>query len=115
HGAPEGAGDGGLETSERFHLALAGGAQPEVVVLARALQAGLGDGDAVDGTVQLAVSASVQAYMTCGAAGPDRDRSAPGEHHVFAGGGEAIDSGGFAQYLGRGQLGAAGDLQQLRG
>ena len=72
-----------------------------------------GDGDAVDGGVDLAVAAAVEA-MAVGVAGADGDRGDAAGAGELGVAGEALGAGDLADELARGQRPEAGLGQQLR-
>ena len=78
------------------------------------VDAALGDGDAVEGAVELAVAAAVEsvALVFAGAGVEWCDAGVAGELGVRA---EAVDGADFAEQLGGADRAAAGQLQQLRG
>ena len=92
---------------------LAFGAFAGDVVLGLGVAARAGDGDAVDGGVDLAVAAAVEA-VAVGLAGADRDRGEAGGAGELGVGGEAVGAGDLADELGRGQRPEAGLGEQLR-
>src|SRR3954470_21565267 len=104
---PEAAGEVALEAADGFFGALAFGALAGDVVLGFGMAAQAGDGDAVDGGVDLAVAAAVEA-MAVGLAGADRDRCDAGGAGKFGVGGESLGAGDLADELGRGQRSEAG-------
>ena len=83
------------------------------VVAGLGVAAGAGDGDAVDGGVDLAVAAAVEA-VAVGLAGADGDRRQAGGAGELGVGGEAAGAGDLADELGRGQRPEAGLGEQLR-
>src|SRR3954470_16020905 len=74
---PEAAGEVAFEAADGFFGALAFGAFAGDVVLGLGVAAQAGDGDAVDGRVDLAVAAAVEP-VAVGLAGADGDRSDAG-------------------------------------
>ena len=70
---PDAAGEVAFEAAHGFEAGLAFGAFAGEVVLGLGVAAGAGDGDAMDGRVDLAVAAAVEA-MAVGLAGADGDR-----------------------------------------
>ena len=69
------AGESTFEAAQRFFGRVSGGEPLAVVPVAEAVvEADLGDGDAVQGGVELAVARSGQADPAGGVARPDRDR-----------------------------------------
>ena len=89
-----------FEAADGFFGALAFGAFAGDVVLGFGVAAQAGDGDAVDGGVDLAVAAAVEA-VAVGLAGADRDRSDAGGPGELGVGGEAAGAGDLADELGR--------------
>src|SRR3954451_8160573 len=74
---PEAAGEVAFEAADGFFGALAFGAFARDVVLGLGVAAGAGDGDVVDGGVDLAVAAAFEP-VAVGVAGADGDRSDAG-------------------------------------
>src|SRR3954453_4002656 len=89
---PDAAGEVSLEASNGFFGALALGAFACDAVLGRGVAAQARDGDAMDGGVDLAVAATVQA-VAVGLARADRDRSDTGGPREFGVACEATRSG----------------------
>src|SRR5690606_11386568 len=107
-GLEDDSGESSLEATQCLGLGVSGG-QPLVVVgAAEATETYLGDGDAVECRVELAVAGLVVADPASGASGPDRDRGDTGVHGVLGVAGEPVDPGGLPEDLGRGQRCAAG-------
>src|ERR1700758_2866748 len=106
------AGYAAFDAAPRCGLGFPGGDQPLVVGVAlAALHANLGDGNAVDGGVELAVTGAAEAHLAGGVARPPRDGADSG---VAGEGGPAFEprySGGLAEDLGRRQLPADLDVQ----
>src|SRR5215217_8552525 len=99
---PDAAGEVALEAADGFFCALAFGAFAGDVVLGLGVAAQSGDGDAVDGRVDLAVAATVEA-VAVGLAGADRDRSDAGSARELGVCGEPARAGDLSDELGRGQ------------
>src|SRR5215218_4682103 len=99
---PEASGEVAFEAADGFLGALAFGAFAGDVVLGLGVAAQAGDGDAVDGGVDLAVAAAVQA-VPVGLARADRDRSDAGGARELGIAGEPARAGDLADQLGRGQ------------
>jgi hypothetical protein len=74
---PDAAGEVAFEASDGFAAGLAFRRLAGEVVAGFRVAAGAGDGDAVDGGVDLAVAAAIQA-VAVGLGGADRDRSEAG-------------------------------------
>ena len=110
---PDAAGEVAFEAADGFAGGLAFGAFAGDVVAGFGVAAGAGDGDAVDGGVDLAVAAAVEA-VAVGVAGADRDRGQAGGAGELGVGGEAVGAGDLADELGRGQWPEAGLGEQLR-
>ena len=110
---PDAAGEVALEAADGFFGALAFGAFAGDVVLRFGVAAQAGDGDAVDGVVDLAVAAAVQA-VAVGVAGADRDRGDAGGAGELGVGGESVGAGDLADELGRREGSEAGLGEQLR-
>src|ERR687885_1043853 len=110
---PEAAGEVALEAADGFFGAFAFGAFAGDVVLGFAVAAKAGDGDAVDGGVDLAVAAAVEP-VAVGRAGAHRNRGDAGGAGEFGVGGEPVRAGDLADELGRGQGTEAGFGEQLR-
>ena len=102
-----------FEAADGFFGALAFGAFAGDVVLGLGVAAQAGDGDAMDGRVDLAVAAAVEA-VAVGVAGADGDRSDAGGARELGVAGEAGRAGDLADELGRGQRPEAGLAEQLR-
>src|SRR5512133_3396560 len=100
--APEAAGEVALEAADGFFGALAFGAFARDVVLGLGVAAQAGDGDAVDGRVDLAVAAAVQSVAVA-VAGADGDRGDAGGARELGIAGESVGAGDLADELGRGQ------------
>ena len=83
------------------------------VVLGLGVAAGAGERDAVNGGVDLAVAAAVEA-VAVGLAGADGDRRDAGGACELGVGGEAVGAGDLADELGGGQRPEAGLGEQLR-
>src|SRR3954451_12213870 len=75
---PDAAGEVALEAAHRFQAGLAFGALASDVVLGLGVASGPGERDPVDGGVDLAVAAAVEA-VAVGLARADRDRGAAGQ------------------------------------
>jgi hypothetical protein len=75
------------------------------------VNASLGQGDPVEGRVQLAVAVAVEA-VALGSARGGRDRRAAGEVRELGIVGEAIGAGDLADQLAGGERSDAGDLEQ---
>src|SRR5829696_200066 len=110
---PEASGEVAFEAADGFLGALAFGAFAGDVVLGLGVAAQAGDGDAVDGRVDLAVAAAVEA-VAVGLARADGDRGNAGGARELCVGGEAVGAGDLADELGRGQRPQAGLGEQLR-
>src|SRR3954467_7951615 len=111
---PESAGEVALEAADGFFGGLAFGAFAGDVVLGFGVAAQAGDGDAVDGRVDLAVAAAVEA-VAMGVARADGDRSDAGGACQLGVSGESARAGDLADELGRGQRSEAGFAEELRG
>src|SRR3954452_17403045 len=110
---PESAGEVALEAADRLLGGLAFGAFAGDVVLGLGVAAQAGDGDAVDGRVDLAIAAAVET-VAVGLAGADGDRSDAGRARELGVAGETARAGDLADELGRGQWPEAGLGKQLR-
>src|SRR4051794_40318223 len=99
---PDAAGEGSLEASDGFAVGLAFGAFAFDVGLGLGVAARAGNGDAVDGGVELSVAAAVEA-MAVGLARADRDRGDAAGPRELGVAGEALRAGDLADELGRGQ------------
>jgi hypothetical protein len=99
---PEAAGEVALEAADGFFGALAFCAFAGDVVLCLGVAAQAGDGDAVDGRVDLAVTAAVEP-VAVGLARADGDRSDAGGARELGIAGEPARAGDLADELGRGQ------------
>src|SRR5690242_3873974 len=110
---PEGGGDLAFEAAERFFGGFAFGEFALVVVAGGWMPADLGDRDAVQDGVELAVAAAVQAVADV-LAGAGGDGGGAGDARVFGGGGEALRAGGLADCFGGAQHAAAGEPQERR-
>ena len=110
---PEAAGEVALEAADGFCGAVAFGALAGDVVLGFGVAAQAGDGDAVDGRVDLAVAAAVEA-VAVGLAGADGDRSDAGGARELGVRREPLRAGDLADELGRGQRPGSGLGEQLR-
>src|SRR4051812_30246913 len=110
---PESAGEVALEAADGFLGGLAFGAFAGDVVLGLGVAAQAGDGDAVDGGVDLAVAAAVEA-VSVGVAGADRDRSDARGAGELGVAGKAAGAGDLANQLGRSQRAEARLSEQLR-
>src|SRR3954451_23727756 len=110
---PDAAGEVALEAADCFAGGLAFGAFAVEVGAGLGVAAGASDGDAVDGGVDLAVAAAVEA-VAVGLARADRDRRQTGGAREFGVGGEAAGAGDLADELGGGQWPEAGLGEQLR-
>ena len=75
---------------------------------------GFVDGEAVQGAVELAVAAAVEA-VAVGLTGGGGDRCGPAAARELGVGGEAVGAGDLADQLGGGQRAAAALCEQLRG
>ena len=104
---PDAAGEVAFEAADGFFGALAFGAFARDVVLGFGVTAQARDGDAVDGGVDLAVAAAVEA-VAVGVAGADRDRRDAGGARELGVAGEPLRAGDLADELGRGQRPEAG-------
>ena len=80
---PDASGEMALEAADGFLGALAFGALARDVVLGLGVAAQAGDGDAVDGRVDLAVAAAIEP-VAVGVAGADRDRRDAGRRASLA-------------------------------
>src|SRR3954449_6666900 len=98
---PEAAGEVALEAADGFFGALALGAFAGDAVLGFGVAAQAGDGDAVDGRVDLAVAAAVEA-VAVGLARADGDGGDAGGAGELGVGGEPVRAGDLADQL-RGQ------------
>src|SRR3954447_19417338 len=101
-----------LEAAEGVAVGLAFGAFACDVGLGLGVAAGACDGDAVDGGVDLAVAAAVEA-VAVGLARADRDRCDAAGAGEFGVAREALGAGDLADQLARGQRTEAGLGQQL--
>jgi hypothetical protein len=110
---PDAAGEVAFEAADGFFGALAFGAFAGDVVLGLRVAAQAGDGDAMDGRVDLAVAAAIEA-VAVGLAGAGGDRSHAGGAREFGVAGEPARAGDLADELGRGQRPETGLGQQLR-
>src|SRR5215218_10387040 len=110
---PEAAGEVAFEAADGFLGAFAFGAFAGDVVLGFGVAAQAGDGDAMDGRVDLAVAAAIEA-VAVGLAGADGDRGDAGGARELGVAGEPACAGDLADELGRGQRPEAGLAQQLR-
>src|SRR5262245_5722691 len=110
---PEAAGEVAFEAADGFFGALAFGLFAGDVVLGLRVAAQAGDGDAVDGGVDLAVAAAVES-VAVGLARADGDRGDAGGAREFGVAGEPVRAGDLADELGCGQWPEAGLGQQLR-
>ena len=110
---PDASGEVAFEAADGVFGALAFGAFAGDVVLGFGVAAQAGDGDAVDGRVDLAVAAAVEP-VAVGLAGADRDRSDAGGAGELGVGGEPLGAGDLADELGRGQGPEAGLGEQVR-
>src|SRR3954454_9798983 len=99
---PEAAGEVAFEAADGFFGVLALGAFAGDVGLGLGVAAQAGDGDAVDGGVDLAVAAAVEA-VAVGLAGADRDRGDARGAGELGVGGEPVGAGDLADELGGGQ------------
>src|SRR3954468_19056507 len=110
---PDAAGEVALEAADRFAGCLA------LSLLARderdglGVAAGAGDGDAVDGGVDLAVAAAVEA-VAVGLARADRDGRETGGAGELGVAGEPGGAGDLTDELGRGQRPEPRLVEQLR-
>jgi len=106
---PDAAGEVALEAADRFAVGLAFGSFASDVVLGLWVAARAGDGDAVNGGVELAVAAAIEAVaLRCAGARGDR-RDAGGARELCVGG-EAASAGDLADELAGGQRPEAGGL-----
>ena len=110
---PDAAGEVALEAADGFAGALAFGAFAGDVVAGLGVAARAGDGDAVDGGVDLAVAAAVEP-VAVGVARADRDRRDAGGAGELGLAAEALGAGDLADELGGGQRPEAGLGEQLR-
>jgi hypothetical protein len=110
---PEAAGEVALEAADGFLGAFAFGAFAGDVVLGFGVAAQAGDGDAMDGRVDLAVAAAIEA-VAVGLAGADGDRSDAGGARELGVCGEPVRAGDLADKLGRGERPQTGLAEQLR-
>src|SRR3954466_10006910 len=99
---PDAAGEVAFEAAHRFQAGLAFGALASDVVLGLGVASRTGERDAVDGGVDLPVAAAVEA-VAGGFARADGDRGEAGGAGELGFGGEALDTGDFADELGRRQ------------
>jgi hypothetical protein len=106
-----GSGDAAFEGSYGLASPIALGTAPLVVGLAWAGQVQLGDGDAVQGGIQLPV-APTRRPVAVGAARADWNGCCPGVHGKAGLGAEPGHAGGLGDELGRGQRPAAGQVEQ---
>jgi len=106
-------GEPSLEAPERFSPGLAFGPFAGEVVGGAGLVAGLGDGDHVEGPVQSAVAAAVEA-MPVGSAGGRRDGGGAVACGERSGRSEPADVADFAQDAGGVQMADADDAGQGR-
>jgi hypothetical protein len=99
---PDAAGEVSLEAADGFAVGLAFGGLAGDVVAGLGVAAGPGDGDAVNGGVDLSVAAAIEA-IAVGAPGADRDWCQAGGAGELRVGREPIGSDNLADELGRGQ------------
>ena len=111
---PDGARQVALQAAQRLALALALGAFAGHEGPRRLVHAHLRDGDAVQGGVQLAVAAAVQA-VALGLPARDRQRGDAGVHGEARLAREALRARGLADEAGGGERAAAGQGEQLGG
>ena len=110
---PDAAGEVALEAADGFAAGLAFGLAAGEVGGALGVQAALGDGEAVQRAVELAVAAVVEA-VALGSSGGGGDRRRAGGAGELGVGGEAGDVGDLAEQLGGGQDAAAAFGEQPR-
>jgi hypothetical protein len=96
---PDAAGEVAFEAADRFAVGLAFGGLARHVVAGFGVAAGAGDRDAVNGGVDLAVAAAVEA-VPVGAPGADWYRGQAGGASELGVGGEALSAGDLADELG---------------
>jgi hypothetical protein len=102
-----------LEATQCLALGLALGETAGNVVLRRLVAAQLGDGDATEGGVQLAVAAAIEAEARAVAA-RGRDRRDAGQASEFRRRAEALDAGDLGDQLRGGERPDAGEGEQAR-
>ena len=112
-GGALGAGEVALEAANGLPVGLAFGGLAGDVVAGLGVAAGAGDRDAVDGGVDLAVAAAIEA-VAVGVARAGWDRGQPGGAGELGIGGEPAGAGDLADELGRSQGSEAGLAEQLR-
>src|SRR3954468_2573095 len=105
--SPNAAGEVALEAAQGFAAGLAVGLLAREVGGGLRVQAALGDGEAVQRAVELAVAAAVEA-VAVGASGGGGDRCRAGEPSELGVGREALDAGDLADQLRGGQHAAPG-------
>jgi hypothetical protein len=110
---PDAACEVAFEAAHRFEAGLAFGAFAGRVILGFGVATGAGERDPVDGGVDLAVAAAVEA-VAVGLARADRDRGDAGGASELGFGGEALGAGDLADELGRRQGPEARLVEQLR-
>jgi hypothetical protein len=110
---PDAAGEVAFEAAHGFEAGLTFGALASDVVLGLGLTAGARERDAVDGRIELAVAAAVEA-VAVGLARTDRDRGHAGRARELGSGGETLDAGDLAEQLGGGQRAEAWFVEQVR-
>jgi hypothetical protein len=108
----DGAGDASLERADGVAGAVALGATPPVVGLAWTGQAKLGDGNAVECSIQLPVAAPTQP-VAVGPSRADRDRRDPGVHGKAGLSANAGHPAGSAMSLAAVSTPAAGQAEQV--
>ena len=111
---PDAAGEVALEAPDGFFGAFAFGPLARDVVLRLGMAAQAGDGDAVDGRVDLAVAAAVES-VAVRLARDEQDRRDAGGARELGVGCEPLGAGDFADELGRGQRAESGLEKQVRG
>ena len=102
-----------LERPQRFFAGLALGFSPRQVDARRCVDTRLGDRDAVQGQVELAIAFAVEAMALLFARG-GIERGHTGELGELAIGAEATDTGHLGDQLGGGERAAARQARELR-
>jgi hypothetical protein len=111
--SPDAASEVALQTAQRFAAGLAVGLLAREVCGGLRVEAALGDREAVQRAVELAVAAAVEA-VAVGASRGRGDRRRAGDPRQLGVGREASDVGDLADELGRGQDAAAALGEELR-